>query len=228
MASLTGSSILTDTIPGPQTTSSEANVRADDMMCLACGYNLRGLSGDGNCPECGHSIQRTIVARQGMTKRELAALAFRITALWMLLATIINHAQIWQYYLRQWTQSIVMILMLGLVCALLGLLWWKSDVLAKKAIVTDGPLSLDGRIVSEQIMAAAFGIIGVQYLIYGIVGSGWAAVELGLTQQNNPYPMESWIAAAINLLIGGVMLISASRIAGLVIWLRTAGTRSDK
>lgn len=27
--------------------------------CLQCGYSLRGLSRDGDCPECGHSIAQS-------------------------------------------------------------------------------------------------------------------------------------------------------------------------
>src|SRR5258706_15757786 len=29
---------------------------AQDTPCRKCGYNLRGLSGDGRCPECGTSV----------------------------------------------------------------------------------------------------------------------------------------------------------------------------
>jgi hypothetical protein len=31
-----------------------------DLQCLSCGYNLRGLSRDGRCPECGHAVAETI------------------------------------------------------------------------------------------------------------------------------------------------------------------------
>jgi len=31
-----------------------------DLPCLKCQYNLRGLSPDGLCPECGHSIRDSI------------------------------------------------------------------------------------------------------------------------------------------------------------------------
>jgi len=30
-----------------------------DMTCGTCGYNLRGLSPDGRCPECGHPIEES-------------------------------------------------------------------------------------------------------------------------------------------------------------------------
>lgn len=31
-----------------------------DLPCSACDYNLKGLSGDANCPECGQPIARTL------------------------------------------------------------------------------------------------------------------------------------------------------------------------
>ena len=34
----------------------------DDTECIGCGYNLRGLTAGGNCPECGHAIKRTLAA----------------------------------------------------------------------------------------------------------------------------------------------------------------------
>src|SRR5688572_20136567 len=30
---------------------------AEDVLCRACGYNLRGLFTGGKCPECGRVIQ---------------------------------------------------------------------------------------------------------------------------------------------------------------------------
>ena len=32
----------------------------EDTPCLACGYNLRGLSSDWRCPECGTAIGRSL------------------------------------------------------------------------------------------------------------------------------------------------------------------------
>ncbi len=32
--------------------------------CISCGYDLVGLGADGVCPECGHSIRKTLAAEQ--------------------------------------------------------------------------------------------------------------------------------------------------------------------
>lgn len=36
--------------------SSPSDTSTDGLTCLHCGYDLRGLSADGNCPECGRTI----------------------------------------------------------------------------------------------------------------------------------------------------------------------------
>jgi hypothetical protein len=33
---------------------------AEDMPCMICGYNLRGLMIDGRCPECGSAVSRSV------------------------------------------------------------------------------------------------------------------------------------------------------------------------
>jgi hypothetical protein len=35
-----------------------------DIPCEACGYNLRGLSYTGRCPECGHYLERSLATWQ--------------------------------------------------------------------------------------------------------------------------------------------------------------------
>jgi hypothetical protein len=38
----------------------DARTVAVDIQCRGCDYNLRGLSPDGNCPECGMHVTRTL------------------------------------------------------------------------------------------------------------------------------------------------------------------------
>lgn len=40
--------------------SQEQCASPEDLPCIHCGYNLRGLAPDGRCPECGTSIARSI------------------------------------------------------------------------------------------------------------------------------------------------------------------------
>jgi hypothetical protein len=32
----------------------------DDVLCIACGYSLRGLSAEGDCPECGLPVEKSL------------------------------------------------------------------------------------------------------------------------------------------------------------------------
>lgn len=227
MAVLTGSSILTDSTPAAQTASSDAHTTADDLMCLVCGYNLRGLVRDGHCPECGHSILRTIVVRQGMTKRELAALAFRVVALWFLLKTLTEILQVWRFLNGDWLELLLTVSLIGTVVGLLALVWWKAEMLARQTIKTDGPISLSGRILPHQIMSVALGIIGIIYLIDGVAGVGRILAAF-LIDVDDLYIRASLIYVAMDLLIGGVLLIGAGRLSQFVMWLRTVGIQNDK
>jgi hypothetical protein len=42
----------------------EGELIVDDLSCVHCGYNLRGLTRDHICPECGTSIARSIYGNQ--------------------------------------------------------------------------------------------------------------------------------------------------------------------
>lgn len=47
--------------PAPPPLVSEArDLATQDVPCRHCGFNLRGLSPQGNCPECGAPIQRSL------------------------------------------------------------------------------------------------------------------------------------------------------------------------
>ena len=49
-------------MPIPVTARDRAGCLDSDLPCICCGYSLRSLADDGNCPECGvpvaHSVDR--------------------------------------------------------------------------------------------------------------------------------------------------------------------------
>jgi hypothetical protein len=50
-----------DDPPGPSPTPpAKGYPVADDLTCVRCGYNLRGLASDGRCPECGETVERSL------------------------------------------------------------------------------------------------------------------------------------------------------------------------
>lgn len=49
-----------DTSANPVTTTASSATVADDHACAHCGYNLRGLSSEGRCPECFTPVARSL------------------------------------------------------------------------------------------------------------------------------------------------------------------------
>ena len=161
-----------------------------------------------------------------MTKRELAALAFRIAALWYLLKIIADLSELIRFSSGQMSfTALLWLAMLGST-GLLVFVWWKADLLAQWTIRTDGPLSLTGRLISHQLMSVALGIIGVLYIIYGITGSAWAIMQI-IMDWNVAMHGYSIVNTALNLMIGCVLLLGASRLANAIFWLRTVGTKRE-
>lgn len=207
----------------------QGQVIADNLMCLVCGYNLRGLSHKGNCPECDHLIQKTITARLGMTKRELAALVFRVLAFWYMLRFITDFSAMVMQTLRggpDWLFFSISALTFCALPVLLAWVWWKADLLSKFAIKVDGPISLCGRILPGDMLSVAMSIIGITYLIYGVIGGIW--VLISFIPLGDRVFTHSFFTTAINLAIGSVVLLGARRITRCVLWLRTTGLRRDK
>lgn len=71
------------TIPRDQRSSGETGEISIDLNCIGCGYNLRGLSADGRCPECGEPVETTL--RRSASPKQLAQLRDAAQALgWFL------------------------------------------------------------------------------------------------------------------------------------------------
>lgn len=54
-----------------------------DIVCSACGYNLRGLLPDGKCPECGTPIAESVTPRPPVVPP-----AYRLVRLGILVSSI--------------------------------------------------------------------------------------------------------------------------------------------
>jgi hypothetical protein len=60
-----------------------ADVLSGDCPCMECGYNLRGLTPAGNCPECNKSIAESVAANARIvwSKDELRGFRMAVTVL---------------------------------------------------------------------------------------------------------------------------------------------------
>jgi hypothetical protein len=50
----------TEPLPADEPPPEEDEPFDEDFPCIRCGYNLRGLKPDGNCPECGARIGKSL------------------------------------------------------------------------------------------------------------------------------------------------------------------------
>ncbi|MFI5337933.1 MAG: hypothetical protein ACHQ5A_14180 [Opitutales bacterium] len=70
----------------PGCTSPSPQPPASDSVCVRCGYSLRGLPTDGNCPECGLGIARSLALGQQLRESRPAWIASLAWAARLLLA----------------------------------------------------------------------------------------------------------------------------------------------
>lgn len=56
---------------------------AQDLPCIGCGYNLRSIEWEGQCPECGGQAARTttFLAEYGVDRKSLRRIMWAMTAL---------------------------------------------------------------------------------------------------------------------------------------------------
>lgn len=196
---------------------------AEDLMCITCGYNLRGLDRTGGCPECGLSAQHTISSRQGMTKRDLATLAFRVIALWHLISEVADTAPGYFFSPINSFADMVSFLIWLSVIALLVLLWWKAPWLATKAVTHDGPVSVGEIWKSTDVMALVMTALGIVLMTWGVAGFAWSLAEW-LRDEYRGWALSNMAGASISFIIGLVLVLGSEFIARLIVWLRTAGT----
>ena len=59
-----------------------------DVVCVHCGYNLRGLSANGLCAECGHRVNLSVSMWEGSEFPRLAQLTLGMTGAGYALAAL--------------------------------------------------------------------------------------------------------------------------------------------
>ncbi len=99
-----------------------AETIAEDLLCIRCEYNLRTLSEEGRCPECGLLVADTLKIRRGSRararllsrRRGVALLLFFQIVVWLLIAAATLP---WRNALRPetWLGTVVVIDLLALM-----------------------------------------------------------------------------------------------------------------
>ncbi len=197
----------------------------EDILCLNCDYNLRGLSQSGQCPECGFNVRKSVAAHPAMSKRELAVLAFRVTAIWYFLRAMYRLAEVAHISSSHIFQDIFVILLFTSIAAGIPvLIWWIASWLSKRAIRNDGRISLSGPMAPKHAMIIACSVIGLVYTIFGVQELIWLVISFARTPDVGLL-VDYGITSGFKLLVGVVMIAGAVRISEFIIWLRFAGTK---
>lgn len=70
---------------------------ADDLSCVGCGYNLRGVAASGRCPECGSDVEKSlyVLAKPRQVAAGLRAVAWSYLTLTVLAATCLIGFAAW-------------------------------------------------------------------------------------------------------------------------------------
>lgn len=220
---------MTEQISDDQSLDAQAGVVMSDVPCLACGYNLRGLDPRGHCPECGHFNLRTIESNWSMTKRELAALAYRVVALWGAVGMVSTYAPTFTGRFNAGAFAfVVSMIFFGMVMGLYAVVWGVAPWLGQKTFAEDGPVAVGWGPGAEVLMWVATAAIGMTYIIYGLVGLSASIVTFFMSDQmiRNMVPV-SVAQFTIQLLIGVLLFIGSGQVSRFVMWLRDAGIRKD-
>lgn len=114
-----------------------------DLVCIQCGYNLRGLAPQQNCPECGGAIERSIAFWREPILTARAARHFVAGVTLLELAAIVSFGSIllppgswfdWLKSMPVWRQVVGLAVLLFPPVA--G--WWGAWVLTRRSIVPRG------------------------------------------------------------------------------------------
>jgi len=70
---------------------------ADDLACIGCGYNLRTLMANANCPECGLEVGRSlfVLAKPRIVAEALRSVGITHLAVPIMLLTLLPSSQAW-------------------------------------------------------------------------------------------------------------------------------------
>lgn len=180
----------------------------DDLVCVACGYDLRRSPPQGSCPECGEPVARTLAVRNaidadGIGQRvTLAMLGYVVITMALILAMAVD-AAVWA------TRFFVAApLALGLTAVCIGGHALGLGFVAGEALL--GPAGVDRPADQRRLERIAGTAIVVGFLALAPAGMGLLVgsnVAIGLALVS-PLPM-AWAVAHRSILTGSYRRIAS-------------------
>jgi hypothetical protein len=180
-----------------------------------------------------------------MTRLEIATLACKIIALWVLVQAA--------YYLVNVVYMVVYLFGLlfgsqgthselsnaavgveGVGLSLLSLfLWFQAPRLAKRMVSSDPTPITGAGLTKDDVMTIAFSTVGVYIFIEGLEQLAWVLLHglygsetSGMLWANLGWRTE-FLSAVISAALGGWLTLGSRGIVNFLKWLRTAGVHTD-
>ncbi|MEX0655394.1 MAG: hypothetical protein WD534_12405 [Phycisphaeraceae bacterium] len=211
-------------------------ISATELKCADCGYDLRGLTTDGHCPECGLSIVESLTTRRSFTRHQLAVLACRVLALWVLVHIglhLANFAQamLWTIGLNGWAtvpfQSMLLRLLAASVpllanVAVAAVLWFLAPWIARRIFSENAPVRIGGPAGVWDILPLAPLGVGVVFIALGVKSIVYVIGAIGSNVSFDDQ-IPQILNAGSHLLVGAILLLGGPRIVQGIKWLQTAG-----
>lgn len=205
----------------------------DHVACLGCGYDLRGLDDDGDCPECGHPVAESREApKRVVTRREFAIIVIRMMALWLVMQmmfSLIGFAQ-QLVSLASGSSGPTEFAEAGvagiLVLSLTGALWHWAPAIASRMVPHDGR-AFDGSFYGpDVVLRLGCVLLGLYFVVTGVAGLvGNAVAMIFVDAQMSWYLLHNLPMSGLRAVLGLVIMLGARRLVRLVGFARTFATQ---
>lgn len=81
----------------PNPTPDDMEARIATATCVLCGYDLRGTSREGRCPECGELVAKSLLSRRASSAASIRRRLCGIAAFALLLTFVISAFQAYEW-----------------------------------------------------------------------------------------------------------------------------------
>jgi len=157
-----------------------------ELECLECGYALRGLNREADCPECGRPVADALDAARFLTARELGLVGLRFLAVVMLVRGIpplLQGGSTAALLLAgstgiQWAFAGAVGLLGASQLVFAALLWWVAPWLADRMGAGRSARVRLGRMTPIFWVAGGLGLLGIYFVVSGGAALAYLGAEL--------------------------------------------------
>lgn len=188
---------------------------ADDLACIGCGYNLRTLMANANCPECGQQVGSSLflLARPRVVADNLGGAAKTHLAMFILALPLLGPGSFWPLIVAMAVIGLSIAWRCGCQIAIL-----RGGAVARLPVI--GPRLRAWAGITSLELLAALGclvttvVVAKSPALQGTSGAAWIRgtfLAWMLITMSSPV-VANWFGAAMTLLLGYNWMIVEFRI----------------